>query len=72
MDILLRFLVAVLYCVAIGLVAWGVTALIGLIPMLPAFLKSALTILVIVVAGVACIIILVNALSGGSLMLVSF
>ena len=64
MDILVRFLIAVLVCIGVGIVAWGIDAVLSLIPMVPLFLKSVLHILIIVIAGVVCILIIVSALSG--------
>ena len=64
MDILVRFLIAVLVCVGVGIVAWGIDAILGLIPMLPQFMKSVLRILIVVAAGVVCILIIVSTLSG--------
>ena len=64
MDILVRFLIAVLVCIGISIVAWGIDAILGLIPMLPQFMKSVLRILIVGVAGGVCILIIVSALSG--------
>lgn len=65
MEILIGLLIAALICVAICLVAWGIIAIIGQVPIMPAFLKTIITVVVWVVAGLACIVVLIRALSGG-------
>lgn len=66
MELLLAILIAALICVAICLVAWAIIAILRLIPVLPPFIRSILVIVVWVVAGLACIGVLIRALSGGS------
>lgn len=67
LELLIAILVAVLICAAICLIAWGILAIIGLIPVMPPFIKSILTIVVWIIAGLACIVVLVSALRGGTL-----
>lgn len=63
--IFIAIVIALLICAAICLVAWGIIALIRLIPMVPDFIKQILTVVVYVFAGLACILVVIRALSGG-------
>lgn len=64
MELLIALLVAALICAGICLVAWGVLAIIGAIPVMPAFVARIIIVVVWVVAGLACIIVLARALTG--------
>jgi hypothetical protein len=68
MEILLAFLVAVLICAAIGFVAWGIIAILSLVP-IPSPFARIIQIVVWVVAGVAMVIVLIRALRGEPLLL---
>lgn len=67
-GLFIAILVAILICAAICLVAWGLLALIDLIPVLPAFLKRILQIVVYVFAGLFCIVVTIKAISGGNVL----
>ena len=67
MEILIALLVAVLVCAAIGFVAWGIIAILSLVP-IPAPFARILQIVIWVVAGVAIVLVLIRAISGAPLL----
>jgi len=63
MEILFALLIAVLVCGIICFVAWGITAIVSMFPA-PAPVGGIIRVVVWVVAGVACLLVLIRALSG--------
>ena len=63
MEILWALLIAVLVCGIICFVAWGITAILSMLPA-PAPIMGIIRIVVWVVAGVACLLVLIRAISG--------
>ncbi len=66
MDILLTLLIAVLICGVICFVAWGIVAILSMFP-IPAPIGGIIRVVVWVIAGVACLLVIINALRGGAL-----
>lgn len=69
MEILIAIIIGALICCAIGLLAWGAMALIDVIPILPPFIRTVLRIVVVVIAGLLCIVVLIRAIQGQPLFL---
>jgi hypothetical protein len=65
-EILIALLVAILVCGIICFVAWGIVAILGMLP-IPAPIGGIIRIVVWLVCGVACLLVLINALRGSPL-----
>lgn len=65
-GILVALLVAVLICAAIAFVAWGIVAILSMVPF-PSPVGRIIYVVVWVVAGLAMIVVLIRTLQGQSL-----
>jgi hypothetical protein len=66
-EILFALLIAVLVCGIICFVAWGIVAILSMLPA-PAQIVGIIRIVVWVIAGVACLLVLIRAISGAPLL----